>query len=235
MQKILLVEDDEILASGIEFALKKELFYVDWAKNLSEAESLMSSSNFDLIILDIMLPDGNGFDFCIDIRLHSKNPIIFLTACDEEVSIVHGLDIGADDYITKPFRLRELISRIRAVLRRTISDTETTKNLTDTSIIKSNNITINLLEGNLYKNGVTLSLTPIEYKLTAILIQNPQIALSRNVLLEKLWDINDEFIDDNTISVHIRRLREKLEDDPSNPKYIVTVWGIGYKWNTTAC
>jgi len=227
MEKILVVEDDESLARGIRFALEREGFQIIPAVTIHEGEKLFHSQTFDLILLDITLPDGNGFELCKRIRKSSRTPIIFLTACDEEVNIVLGLDIGADDYITKPFRVRELISRIRAVLRRT----STSSSVMNSSLLKSGNVVVNFLQRKIYKNNYEILLTPMEFKLISILCQNPLQVLTRNQILENIWDIDGEFIDDNTLSVHIRRLREKLEDDPSNPDFIVTVRGIGYKWN----
>ncbi|HEX3043297.1 MAG TPA: response regulator transcription factor [Bacillota bacterium] len=230
MNKILIVEDDEALAMGLEFALTKEGFAPYRASTLKEALEAFngnsSQTGFSLALLDVMLPDGNGFDLCKKIREKSDLPVIFLTACDEEVHVVLGLDIGADDYITKPFRVKELVSRIKAILRRTGNQKSETN-----ETITSHGVTLDPMTARATKNGVDLPLTPVEYRLLAALIQNPFQTLTRNQLLEKLWDIEGEFVDDNTLSVNIRRLREKLEADPSNPEYIVTIRGIGYKWN----
>ena len=228
MYKILVIEDDESLGRGLQFALQKEGFEVNLARTLHEGESFFDSTNHDLILLDVMLPDGNGFEFCKKIRRKSDISIIFLTACDEEVNVVLGLDIGADDYITKPFRVRELISRIKAILRRS---ERLNKNKKDTNLIKCNDLIFYSIERKLIKNGEEVMLTTMEYKLIDMFLKNPMRILSRNSILEKLWDANGEFVDDNTLSVYIRRLREKIEDDASHPKYITTVRGVGYKWN----
>lgn len=224
MNTILLVEDDEALAYGIEYSLKNEGFLVTRASSLSDARKEVNKNKFNLILLDVKLPDGSGFNFCWEIR-SLDIPIIFLTACDEEVNIVLGLDMGADDYITKPFRIRELISRIKAVLRRSQKKTDNSK------ILVSDDIKIYTLEGKVKKRDEEVLLTTSEYKLLLVLVKNANHILSRNMIIEKLWDIDGEFIDDNTLSVYIRRLREKIEDNPPAPKYIVTVRGVGYKWD----
>lgn len=226
MERILLVEDDITLAYGLEFALKNEGFEVVSVSSLKGARELYEINKFCLILLDLKLPDGTGYEFCREIRKNSKVPIIFLTACDEEVNIVLGLDIGGDDYITKPFRIRELISRIKAVLRRS-SAVETKASET----LFCENLKINLYEGKLLKNSQEIVLTAMEYRLLLTLINNPKQVLTRNTILEKLWDVGGEFVDDNTLSVYIRRLREKIEEDPAVPKFIVTVRGLGYRWN----
>ncbi|MFZ5354151.1 MAG: response regulator transcription factor [Bacillota bacterium] len=227
MEKILLVEDDGALAMGLEFALKKEGYMVDLASSISDARLKLNKNTYDLILMDVMLPDGNGYELCSSIRENSNVAIIFLTACDEEVNVVLGLDIGGDDYITKPFRVKELISRIKAVMRR--KSEHSSKEAAH--IISSFGICFFPLETRVTKNGKELYLTPAEYKLLSVLLLNPLQTLSREVILERLWDIEGEFVDDNTLSVYIRRLREKLEDNPSEPDYIVTVRGMGYKWN----
>lgn len=224
MIKILLVEDDATLAMGIEYSLKSEGYDVDISSTVSKGKDLVDKIEYDLIILDIGLPDGDGFELCKYIREDKATPIIFLTAQDEEVSIVMGLEIGGDDYITKPFRIRELISRIKAVLRRT----EGTKGK---NVLISGDIKLNLMEYKVYNKDELVQLTPSEYKLLSILMNNSDKVLSRTVMLEKLWDIDGEFVDDNSLSVYIRRLREKIEEDSSNPIYIKTIRGIGYRWN----
>lgn len=226
MIKILFVEDDLPLALGIEYTLKQEGFDIIHAKNLEEAREKYKSLDFNIILLDVMLPDGSGYDFCREIRKESELPIIFMTACDEEVNVVLGLDMGGDDYVTKPIRVKELISRINAVLRR--KGITTTKSSEE--MIRSGNIIIEPLKYKVYKNGVNIDLTAIEYKLLLILIKNKGNTIERVTLLEKLWDVEGNFVDGNSLTVYIKRLREKIEDDIKNPKYIETVRGIGYRW-----
>ena len=226
MIKILFVEDDLPLALGIEYTLKQEGFYVVHAKNLEEARANYKSLDFNIILLDVMLPDGSGYDFCREVRKESEIPIIFMTACDEEVNVVLGLDMGGDDYVTKPIRVKELISRINAVLRRKgITNTKSSE-----EIIRSGNILIEPLKYKVYKNGANIDLTAIEYKLLLILIKNKGNAIERVTLLEKLWDVDGNFVDGNSLTVYIKRLREKIEDDIKNPQYRETVRGIGYRW-----
>lgn len=226
MIKILFVEDDLPLALGIEYTLKQEGFDVIHAKNLEEAREKYKSLDFNIILLDVMLPDGSGYDFCREIRKESEVPIIFMTACDEEVNVVLGLDMGGDDYVTKPIRVKELISRINAVLRRKgITNTKSSE-----EIIKTGNILIEPLKYKVYKYGLNIDLTAIEYKLLLILIKNKGNAIERVTLLEKLWDVDGNFVDGNSLTVYIKRLREKIEDDIKNPQYIETVRGIGYRW-----
>lgn len=226
MIKILFVEDDLPLALGIEYTLKQEGFDVTHAKNLEEAREKYKALDFNIVLLDVMLPDGSGYDFCREIRKEGEIPIIFMTACDEEVNVVLGLDMGGDDYVTKPIRVKELISRINAVLRRK----GITNNKSSEEIIKSGNIIIEPLKYKVYKNGVNIDLTAIEYKLLLILIKNKGNAIERVTLLEKLWDVDGNFVDGNSLTVYIKRLREKIEDDIKNPQYIETVRGIGYRW-----
>lgn len=224
MYKILLVEDDATLAMGIEYSLKNEGYRVDMANNITLAKQLIDRESYDLMLLDITLPDGSGYDLCKYVRRTLETPIIFLTALDEEVNIVMGLDLGGDDYITKPFRIRELLSRIKAVLRRYSEKVEK-------DILISGDIKVLQMENKVYRNDEEVFLTPSEYKLLILLMRNPDQVLSRNAILEKLWDVEGDFIDDNTLSVYIRRLREKIEKDSSQPQYIKTIRGIGYKWD----
>ncbi|GAA0126578.1 MULTISPECIES: response regulator transcription factor [Clostridium] len=226
MEKILLVEDDSSIILGIKYSLEQEGFYVDIAKTLNIARDFIKDNNYSLLLLDINLPDGNGYDFCNEIRGNSDVGIIFLTACDEEVNIVMGLDIGGDDYITKPFRVRELISRINAVIRRK----KKLINYEEKKILKFDDLKIDTLAMKVLKKGEEIILTSSEYKLLLLFINNFDITLTREVILDKLWDDSGEFVNDNTLSVYIKRLRRKIEDDPSNPKYIITIRGLGYKW-----
>ncbi len=225
MNKILVVEDDSTIILGIQYSLQQEGFYIRTAKNLSEARMILKDESLDLILLDVMLPDGNGYDFCKEIRESSNIPIMFLTALDDEINVVMGLDLGGDDYIAKPFRLKELISRIKAVLRRHGIFTEDKKNLTFDSL------KIFTMQGKVMKGKEDLMLTTLEYKLLLTLCQHPNTILSRNQILDSLWDFQGDFVNDNTLTVYIKRLREKIEDDPTCPKFITTVRGMGYKWN----
>lgn len=227
MSRILLLEDDLSLVNGLSFAFKKWGFSLDVARTLLEAERLWEDGTYDLLVLDVALPDGSGFAFCKKVRQISKVPIIFLTASDEEMNIIMGLDIGGDDYITKPFKLGVLESRINALLRRAndfgAADTE----------LVSNNIRICLLKGQAFKNGELLDLTAAEYRLLCLFMQNPNVVLPRERILEKLWDCEGSFIDSGSLTVYMRRLRMKIEDDPGEPRMLLTVRGMGYKWNVT--
>lgn len=224
MVRILLLEDDASLSEGLHYAFRKQGYEVDCARTLAEARALWSAQSYTLLVLDVSLPDGSGFDFCRQVRSHSQVPIIFLTAADEEVSVVQGLDMGGDDYITKPFKLGILLSRVQALLRRS------SKAQTQTEL-QSNGIRVLLLQGQVYKNGTLLELTAGEYRLLCLLMQNPDLILSKQQILARLWDSAGSFVDDNTLSVYIRRLRLKIEDDPQQPQKIVTVRGLGYKWS----
>lgn len=227
MKRIFFVEDDLSLIKGLSFAIKKQGYEIDIARTSLEANKLWINGKYDLVILDISLPDGSGYDLCKKIRQTSKVPIIFLTAADEETDIIMGLDIGGDDYITKPFKLAIFLSRVNALLRR--SDNF---NQTDTEL-NSNGITIQLLKHEVYKNSVLIDLTASEYKLLCLFMKNPNIVLSSEQILSKLWDCEENYIDSSTLTVYIRRLRIKIEDNPSNPQKIVNVRRMGYKWNVT--
>jgi two-component system response regulator RegX3 len=225
MESILLVEDDANLIDGLEYSIRKNGFRVDIARTVREALAMWGGRKYDLLILDLTLPDGTGFDICKKVRQTSTVPIVFLTAADEEVNVVMGLDMGGDDYITKPFKLNELISRIKALLRRANAFQ------TEDSGLTSNDITIEPFYNRVLKNGRPLALTAAEYRLLFLLMKNPNIVLSRETILDRLWDGNGEFVDDNTLSVYIRRLRSKIEDDPDHPQRLLTIRGVGYKWN----
>lgn len=227
MKRIFFVEDDLSLIKGLSFAIKKQGYEIDIARTSLEADKLWINGKYDLVILDVSLPDGSGYDLCKKIRQTSKVPIIFLTAADEETDIIMGLDIGGDDYITKPFKLAIFLSRVNALLRR--SDNF---NQTDTEL-NSNGITIQLLKHEVYKNSVLIDLTASEYKLLCLFMKNPNIVLSSEQILSKLWDCEENYIDSSTLTVYIRRLRIKIEDNPSNPQKIVNVRRMGYKWNVT--
>lgn len=220
MTKILLVEDDVTIIKNLTEFLNKRGFAVQNAKGQTKSLELMNSEKFDLVLLDVSLADGNGFAVCSAINQNYDIPVIFLTASGDEYSVVTGLDMGADDYIAKPFRPRELISRIKNVLRRSGKIKNT---------LEYGGITVDTLKGIAIKNGNDLYLSALEYKLLLVFLSNKGIVLSRNKLLEEIWDIAGEFVNDNTLTVYIKRLREKIEDDPQNPKIIKTVRGLGYK------
>lgn len=226
MKRIFFVEDDLSLINGLTFAIRKQGYEADVARTSLEADQLWEDGKYDLVILDVSLPDGSGFDICRKIRETSKIPIMFLTAADEETDIIMGLDIGGDDYITKPFKLAVFLSRINALLRRSDNFSRTDQELS------SNGITVQLLKGEGYKNGKPLELTSSEYKLLCLFMENPDVVLSPEQILGRLWDCDENFIDNKTLTVYIRRLRMKIEDDPGEPKKIVTVRGMGYKWST---
>ena len=226
MKRIFFVEDDLSLINGLSFAIKKQGYEIDVARTGLEAEKLWMNGKYDLVILDVTLPDGSGYDICQKIRKVSKVPIMFLTAADEETDIIMGLDIGGDDYITKPFKLAVFLSRVNALLRRSENFNQMETELS------SNGITIQRLKGEVYKNGKQIDLTASEYKLLCLFMENPDMILSPEQILSRLWDCDEKYIDTNTLTVYIRRLRKKIEDDPADPHSIVTVRGMGYKWNT---
>lgn len=225
MSRILLLEDDLSLMNGLSFAFKKQGFDLYAARTIKEADALWADGKYDLLVLDVSLPDGSGFEFCKRVRLVSKVPIIFLTASDEEMNIIMGLDIGGDDYITKPFKLGVLISRMNALLRRAKDfHTEDTQ-------LQANGIKVLLLQGQAFKNGRLLDLTAAEYKLLCLFMQNPNMVLTKEQILDKLWDCEGNYIDSSTLTVYMRRLRMKVEDNPSEPQMLLTVRRMGYKWN----
>ena len=225
MSNILLLEDDLSLINGLSFALRRQGYGLEVARTIKEVDTVWAEGKYDLLILDVSLPDGSGFEICEKVRQTSKVPIIFLTASDEEVNIIMGLDMGGDDYITKPFKLGVLLSRINALLRRAGDFSRT-----DTEI-HSNGLKAILTQGKVYKNGELLDLTAGEYKLLCLFMQNPGTVLSKEQILENLWDNEGNYIDNNTLNVYIRRLRTKIEDNPSDPQMILTVRRMGYKWN----
>ena len=231
MSKILLLEDDISLVDGLKYSLKKNGFETEIVRTVSEAlNSIGNIGKYDLLILDVTLPDGTGFDVCEAVRRQGQQvPIIFLTASDEEVNIIRGLDSGGDDYITKPFRLGELCSRIRALLRRA-----GVSNAGSTTIIECGDITIDLLGSRALLNGKNLELTSAEYRLLCLLVRNVNRIVTREIILSELWDEAGNFVDNNTLSVYVRRLREKVEADPSHPKHLITVRGFGYQWKGAA-
>lgn len=219
MKTILLVEDNETIVMGLKYSLEQEGFKVISALNMSESKKILEQEEINLVLLDIGLPDGNGFDICKEIKQKQDIPVIFLTAQDEETSVVLGLDLGADDYIVKPFRTRELISRINSVLRRYGKKEESS------NIIKYKNIRIDINKATVFKDNEEIFLTSLEYKILLLLFTNQNRLITREQLLERIWDIAGNFVNDNTLTVYIKRIREKLGDDT----IIKTVRGLGYR------
>lgn len=227
MSRILLLEDDVSLIDGLCYSLKKNNFETVAVRTAGEAASALERECFDLLLLDVTLPDGTGFDVCEKVRNSGNQvPIIFLTAADEEVNVIRGLDIGGDDYITKPFKLGELCSRIRALLRRS-GGTDQDKPLS----VKCGDICIDLAACRVTLKGKAIDLTGAEYRLVCMLVRNAGRVVTRDIILDELWDGTGSFVDDNTLSVYVRRLREKIEEDPSRPRRLLTVRGFGYQWN----
>ena len=224
MEKILYVEDDLSLIDGLQYTLESSGYAVDNARTVKEALTLFRNTHYDLLLLDVTLPDGNGFDICKEVRNSSTVPIIFLTASDQEISIVRGLDMGGDDYITKPFKLNELLSRIKALLRRSLQFSK------GESVLEANGIRVDPIGRRIMKNGNQIDLPLVEYKLLCLFMQNPNHLMPRELILDRMWDGNGNYVDDNTLSVYIRRLRNKIEDTPNTPEYLLTERGIGYKW-----
>lgn len=227
MNRILLLEDDESLTDGLLYSLKKNGFQVEAARTVSEAlKNLSRAGSYDLLILDVTLPDGTGFDVCERVRKQNQEiPILFLTASDEEVNIIRGLDSGGDDYMTKPFRLGELCSRIRALLRRAGAAGKE-----NPAFLECGDVTVDLAGSRVSLKGRNLDLTSAEYRLLCLLVRNAGRVVTRDTILDELWDGTGNFVDDNTLSVYVRRLREKVEADPSHPEHLTTVRGFGYQW-----
>ncbi|WP_405083123.1 response regulator transcription factor [Paenibacillus chitinolyticus] len=223
--KILLVEDDKTIASGLEYSLQQDRFSTVLCHDVGSAKKVLAEEidQFALCLFDLQLPDGSGYELCKMVKERRDIPVIFLTVIDDEVNVVMGLDMGADDYITKPFRVRELLSRIKSVLRRYQKPSHAS------AIIDIDNVRINTLEGKVHKNGTEIPLTALEYRLLLIFGNHIGQVLTRNQLLEQIWDVAGDFVNDNTLTVYIKRLREKLEDDPGHPTLIKTVRGLGYK------
>ena len=217
MVKLLLVEDNNAIIMGLDFLFKEEGYNFDVAKTCNEADKLITKNKYDIALLDVFLPDGNGFEICKKIKKEFNTPVIFLTAKDEEKDIVYGFDVGADDYVIKPFRNRELISRINNVLRRNNKGKQ----------IKYKDITIDVDSGRVYKNEQEVLLTKLEYTILLCLFQNQNILISREKLLNDIWDAAGNFVEDNTLTVYIKRIREKIGD--SNGNIIKTIRGMGYR------
>lgn len=230
MSRILVVEDDKTIAMGIEYSLKQEGFQTEVRYNVASAQEVLEKETFDLILLDVALPDGTGFELCEQIRKKGDTPVIFLTARDDEVNVVMGLDMGADDYVTKPFRVRELISRIKSVLRRYQQQNHPASK----TELRLNDLVIHTTEARVTKHGEEIPLTTLEYKLLLTLANHAGQVLSRNQILEGIWDVAGDFVNDNTLTVYIKRLREKIEDDPQQPVIIQTIRGLGYKAGGTS-
>ena len=220
MTRILLVEDDRGIVTNLTEFLSKEGYEVKSASGQKDALQFVKNEKFDLVLLDISLSDGNGFSLCKAIKSDYNIPVIFLTASGDEYSTVTGFELGADDYIAKPFRPRELVSRIKNILRLTGGAS---------SVILLGNIMVDIDKGIVSKNGKDFHLSALEYRLLLVFLGNRGIVLSRTQLLDAIWDIAGDFVNDNTLTVYIKRLREKLEEDPQNPEIIKTVRGLGYK------
>lgn len=217
--KVLFVEDDPSIAMGLEYSLTQEGYDICMCRQVSEALEALDRETFDLCLLDVTLPDGTGYEICRKAKKREETAVIFLTACDDEGNVVMGLDMGADDYITKPFRIRELLSRMKSVLRRYKKTENGVQNL------QFGPITISPLQAKVYKNGEELMLTAMEYRLLLTLAQAEGKVLTRNQLLESLWDVGGDYVNDNTLTVYIKRLREKLGEE----ELIHTVRGMGYR------
>ena len=220
MHKILVVEDDTLIVRNLSELLRQEGFAVTTASGQKEALQAAENVGFDLALLDSSLLDGNGFSLCKSLKERYQLPVIFLTATDDEASVVMGLDMGADDYIIKPFHPMEMISRIKSVLRRTGRAQ---------AVFEIGNLRVDSVRGTVHKNGKEVYLSALEYRLLLVFLNNRGVVLSRSKLLESIWDIAGEFVNDNTLTVYIKRLRDKIEDDPQNAQIIRTVRGIGYK------
>lgn len=220
MKQIFLVEDDREIAKNLTLLLKAEGYKVSLAAGQAEAVSMLEKARFDLALVDISLPDGNGFAVCTEIRQLQKIPVIFLTASGDEASVVTGLNMGADDYITKPFRPRELVARIQAALR---------KSGAAVGVTEICGLSVDTGSGLVKKNGREIFLSALEYRLLLIFVSSPGAVITRDRLLGELWDAAGEYVNDNTLTVYIKRLREKIEDDPASPAIIRTVRGTGYR------
>jgi len=220
MPRIFLVEDDKAIAKNLVLLLRSEGFSVTHAPTRGDALAMLAGNKFDLALIDISLPDGNGFTICTEIKETQDIPVIFLTASGDEASVVTGLNIGADDYITKPFRPRELIARIGTALR---------KSKRSGSAFEAGGLLIDTASGVVKKHGNEVFLSALEYRLLLVFINNPKSIITRGRLLDDLWDAAGEFVNDNTLTVYIKRLREKIEDDPASPRIILTVRGTGYR------
>lgn len=219
--KIFVLEDDEAIGIGLSYTLESENYEVTLVKTVAEAKETVEKEKFNLYILDLTLPDGNGYEVCSLIKSKGDLPVIFLTAYDDEINVVTGFDLGADDYISKPFRVRELLARIKSVLRRYSKETAD-------GIVKIGDLSVNTAEAKVMLNGEEIVLTAMEYRLLLSFVNNRGSVLTRRKLLEEIWDVDGDFVNDNTLTVYIKRLRDKIEEDPNDPQYIKTVRGLGY-------
>ncbi len=233
--RVFLAEDDDAIGMGLRYSLQKEGYEVLLVKTAEDARAAWETGKYDICILDINLPDGSGYDICTYIKQSEDVPIIFLTAVDAEVNVVMGLEIGADDYICKPFRVNELMARIKSVLRRAgrMGGANAAK-AKDDSILKIDNICVHKNEAKVTRvneetgEEETIELTALEYRLLLTFLNNRGIVLTRRKLLSDMWDISGDFVNDNTLTVYIKRLRDKIEKDPTDPRIIRTVRGMGY-------
>ena len=219
MSKVLVVDDEKLIVKGLKFSLEQDGLTVDSAYDGEEALALIRENKYDIVLLDLMLPKMNGYEVCQEVRSFSDVPIVMLTAKSEDMDKILGLEMGADDYIAKPFRPRELLSRIKSVLRRTGKG----------DCMTIGNVQIDFASGIVEKNGVPVPLSALEYRMLTLLLNNRGRLMPRTKLLEDIWDAGGDFVNDNTLTVCVKRLREKLEDDPQNPTLIKTVRGIGYR------
>lgn len=219
--QIFVLEDDSAIGMGLTYSLENEGYSVTLAKDVKSALDIINEKQFSLYILDLTLPDGSGYDVCRRIKEIGDLPVIFLTAYDDEVNVIMGFEMGADDYIAKPFRVKELLVRIKSVLRRYNKESSD-------GAVKIKDLVVNTNEAKVYKNGAEIILTAMEYRLLLILLHNRGRVLSRNQLLENIWDIDGDFVEDNTLTVYIKRLRDKIEEEPNRPEIIKTIRGLGY-------
>lgn len=221
--RVLFVEDDDTIAMGLCYSLEQEGYEVTHCSTVKDALGALERTSYDLCLLDVMLPDGNGYEICRRAKRNSETAVIFLTACDDEGNVVMGLELGADDYIAKPFRLRELLSRMKSVLRRYRKETAAK------TLFTVGDITVNTLQAKVWRKGEEVILTAVEYRLLLTLLSANGRVLSREQLMEGIWDIGGNYVNDNTLTVYMKRLREKLEEDPARPRWIKTVRGLGYQ------
>ena len=228
MKRIFFVEDDLSLIHGLSFALRQQGYEIVNARTCLEAETLWQNDSYDLVILDVTLPDGSGYDLCRLIRQSSKVPILFLTAADEETDVIMGLDIGGDDYITKPFNILEVKARIKAIMRRSAKRSKKSGQA-ENRMVKAGDLTLDREGRRVLIDEREINLTAKEFDLLELLVSNPNQVYSRESLLTFVWGNKaSESGDVRTVDVHVRRLREKIEPNPSDPRYVHTKWGVGY-------